>query len=195
MEPNILKSKVLVFLELHRQKNSLKKTTLDLKQTVEELNKANHMILEQQRSVIEEERLKVLLQMAGATAHEINQPLVGLLGNIEMMDLHKDNPEKLAVNMARIKEAGQRIADIVKKIQTIRRHDTIPYPGGISIINLDQRIKILAVEDSDDDFEAINSIVKANNQINLSRARSIHDAMEALERLSLIHISEPTRPY
>jgi two-component system cell cycle sensor histidine kinase/response regulator CckA len=51
----------------------------------EELKKANRKILEQQKSVIEEERLKVLLQMAGATAHELNQPLAVLLGFIGLL--------------------------------------------------------------------------------------------------------------
>jgi len=86
-DPYILKSKVKVFIELYKQKKALENTTNDLKKAVEELKKANQKILEQQKSVIEEERLKVLLQMAGATAHELNQPLMGLLGYIDLIKL------------------------------------------------------------------------------------------------------------
>ncbi|MBT3387786.1 MAG: response regulator, partial [Desulfobacula sp.] len=57
-----------------------------LVQTVSGLKKANKKILVQQESVIEEERLKVLLQLSGATAHELNQPLTVLLGNIEILE-------------------------------------------------------------------------------------------------------------
>lgn len=75
-----------------------------------ELRKTNEKILKQQKAVIEEERLKVLLQMAGATAHELNQPLMALLGNIELMEMNDDIPEKLAKYTTRIKEAGVRIS-------------------------------------------------------------------------------------
>ena len=84
-------------------------------------------IIKQQKSVIEEERLKVLFQMAGATSHELNQPLMTLLGSIDLMRLNKKNPEKLARHSAMIEEAGQRISNIVKKIQTIRHYETKPY--------------------------------------------------------------------
>lgn len=73
LDPDILKCKVSVFLDLHKQKHALKE--------------ANQKIFEQQKSVIEEERLKVLLQMAGPTSHELNQPLIALLGSIEIMRL------------------------------------------------------------------------------------------------------------
>jgi signal transduction histidine kinase len=100
--------------ELYLQKSNedLEKTTQKLKKSVKALKKANRKILEQQKLVIEEERLKVLLQMAGATAHEINQPLMALLGNIELMGMNKNRPKKLNNCMAQIEEAGQRIADI-----------------------------------------------------------------------------------
>ncbi|MBU4185699.1 MAG: response regulator [Proteobacteria bacterium] len=136
-DPYILKSKVKVFIELFKQKKALEITTNDLKKTVEELKKANQKILEQQKSLIDEERLKVLLQMAGATAHELNQPLMGLLGYIDLIKLCKDDPEKLIRHTDKIKESALRIADIVKKIQNLRNYETKPYLGETSIINIE----------------------------------------------------------
>jgi len=158
---------------------ALKRTTQDLKKTVKELRKANQKILEQQKSVIEEERLKVLLQMSGATAHELNQPLAILLGNIELMKLRKDKPEKY---IDTIEKAGQRISDIVKKMSTIRHYETRPYPGESYIINLDQMIKILTVGDSDGDFEMIKGCLKDQKGIDLSKASDIYGAMKILEQ-------------
>ncbi len=89
---------------------------------------------------IEEERLKVLLQMAGATAHEMNQPLMVLLNNIELMKLHMNKPEKMDRFMTRVYEAGRRISSIVKSIQEIqdaKRYETKPYLENMSIIKLD----------------------------------------------------------
>jgi two-component system cell cycle response regulator len=115
---------------------------------VAELRRANQRILEQEKSVIQEERLKVLLEMAGATAHELNQPLTSLLGYIELMRKDQDNPEKLARRMALIEEAGLRIAEVVRKIQNIRHYQTEAYVGSTRMIKIDQETDILFVEDS-----------------------------------------------
>ncbi len=133
LEPEILKNKVNVFLELHSQKAALKNNN-------DELRKANQIIHDQQKAAIEEERLKVLLQMAGATAHELNQPLMVLLGNIDLleMEIAGDIPQQLKKILVRIKEAGQRISDTVKKIQTLRRVELKPYANQSQIINFDQ---------------------------------------------------------
>ncbi len=139
LDPKILETKVKIFIELYKHRKMLEKTTMELEQTVERLEKANRKIREQQEFVIEQERLKTLLQMAGATAHELGQPLTVLLGNIELMGLYKNNPEKLASGMAKIKEAGKRISSIIKKIQNIRHSETRPYLENISIIDLDQK--------------------------------------------------------
>lgn len=162
-----------------RAEKALKKANQDLKNTVAELKKANQKIIEQQKSVIEEERLKVLLQMAGATAHELNQPLMVLLGNIELMKLRKDNPEKY---IDTIEKAGQRISDIVKKMSTIRPYEARPYPGESYNISLDQNVKILTVEDSDGDFEMIKGCLKDQKGIDLSKASDIDGAMKILEQ-------------
>jgi len=125
-------------MNLRNSNEKIEKTIQELEKSVTELKKANQKILEQQRAIIEEERLKVLLQMAGATTHELNQPLMALLTNTELIGMNKYNPEEMAQNMTKIEEAGQRIADIVKKIQTMRHYETKPYLD-TSIINIDQR--------------------------------------------------------
>jgi len=125
-------------MNLRNSNEKPEKTIQELERLVAELKKANKEILEQQKALIEEERLKVLLEMAGATAHELNQPLMALLANTELIGMNKYNPEEMAQNMTKIEEAGQRIADIVKNIQTMRHYETKPYLD-TSIINIDQR--------------------------------------------------------
>ena len=120
--------------------------------------------------------------MAGTTAHDLNQPLMALLGNIELLEMVKDDPEKLDQRIAGIKESGQRISDIMKKIMSIRYDEIKPQDIETSIINLDQKIKILSVEDSDDDFKVINTLLSKNDHIGLNRTRSIEEAMLLLEK-------------
>ncbi|MBI9086211.1 MAG: diguanylate cyclase [Desulfobacterales bacterium] len=158
----------------------IEKRNLALEKANLELEKANRQIVEQQKAVIEEERLKVLLQMAGATAHELNQPLMALLGNIELMELNREHPERLARHITVIEDAGRRISEIVKKIQTIRHDQTIPYADNTTIINLDQAVHILAVEDSDKDHERIAEAMGGSAGIHLHRAGDIAEGLQKL---------------
>jgi two-component system cell cycle response regulator len=165
--------------------------TTQLQQTVAQLRKANQKMRDQQKAMIEEERLKVLLQMAGATAHDLNQPLMTLLGNIELMRMNRDEPEKILLHLDRLEKAGQRIYTTVKKIQEIRYYEVKPYFNQTTIINLDQQTAILAVEQSDYEFEKISGILKYHSQIKLFRARSLTEATTVLaqRRFDLIFVS------
>ncbi|QTA78081.1 Two component system response regulator/histidine kinase, PAS domain-containing [Desulfonema limicola] len=164
---------------------AMRNTALDeiqqRKKTEQGLKAANRKILEQQKAVIEEERLKVLLQMSGATAHELNQPLMSLLGNIELMALNMEDREKLVKHIKNIEEAGQRIAGIVKKIQSIRHYEIKPYMGNGSIVNIDQAISILFIEDSDQNFIKIKDAAKCVPQVCLFRAMGIESGIRILK--------------
>lgn len=155
-----------------------KQSQLTLQRTVQALKEANTKILEQQKSVIEEERLKVMLQMAGATAHELNQPLMSLLGYLELIELESCPPQKY---LSGIKKAGERIASIVKKIQSIRLDCVIPHVGGPGIISLDQAATFLSVEDSDNDFRRLEEILKDQPQVTLLRAVTIEEAFRIID--------------
>lgn len=142
-----------------------------------ELKKANQQILEQQKAVIEEERLKVILQMAGATAHEMNQPLMTMLGSIELLSMEKGVSEATKKNITRIRESGKRISNIVKQIQTLRHYETRSYAGGEKIINLDKRLNLIVFEDNDNDndFEILMSVLTELDGINVKRMKDISE--------------------
>nr|MBC8463916.1 response regulator [Deltaproteobacteria bacterium] len=159
--------------ERKRIEEALNETTRDLEETIRELTAANQQILKQQKKVVEEERLKVLLQMAGATAHELNQPLAILLMNIELLEEEKDIPLRLTPYIDDISESGTRIAQIIKRIQSIRSADAASANRPSAVLNLDQKIEILCLEDSDVDFGALASFFKDQNQITLCRAKTI----------------------
>jgi two-component system cell cycle response regulator len=154
---------------------ALRDTTENLRRNIDELQRANQKILKQQRAIIEEERLKVLLQMAGATAHELNQPLMALLGNIELMTWEKDDSEKLVNRAKKIEKAGKRIADMVKKIQTIRHYELKPYAGDSHLLEFDRKVHILAVDDSDSDIDHLETLLADRKQVHLSRAHDIRE--------------------
>jgi two-component system cell cycle response regulator len=161
--------------------NKLRQQNVALEDSNQELERASRRIIEQQTAIIEEERLKVLLQMAGATAHELNQPLMALLGYIELMAMDRDDPEKVGKYSEQIENAGRRIAEIVKKIQTIRHDEVKRYAGETTIMNLDKPVKILSVEDNDLDYQKIITTIGHSRQIQIERAEDIDVAFERLE--------------
>lgn len=167
-----------------RAEDALRRQNVALEQSNQELERANRQIIEQQKAIIEEERLKVLLQMAGATAHDLNQPLMALLGYIELMGMDRNDPEKVGQYSEQIEEAGRRIAEIVKKIQTIRHDEVGHYDRDTTKLNLDKPIAILSVEDIDLDFQKIKATLGHPRQVRLEHAADIDPGLRMLEEQS-----------
>lgn len=182
LDPMVLRSKVNVFVELFQQRKKIQQSNAELSQAVAELEAVNQQIREQQESVIEEERLKVLLQMAGATAHELNQPLMVLMGNVQLMEMDGKIPKHMISRVNKINEAANRISEIVKKIQTLRHDEPTTYAGGKTILNLDQTVSILSIEDKDADYKKVKQALRNHNQLRLTRVKSIENAFKHLEK-------------
>lgn len=108
------------------------------KEAEEQLREANKSLLEHQDVKLKQERLKVLLEMAGATAHELNQPLMTLLGTIELIHMTQNLPETMTNHFNNIEKSARRIADIVSQVQKIRQYQTKKYLNDVSIIDLDE---------------------------------------------------------
>lgn len=164
----------------HQTKEVLKDTAANLKRTVEELKKANQKIINQQKSVIEEERLKMLLQLSGATAHELNQPLIALMDNVELMRFERKIPDKLQKYMQSIEDAGQKIFEIIKRIQTIPQDKIESDDKDNSTEDPDEKISIMSVEESDADFKKISNCLTTFIQLDLTRAKNIKEAISLL---------------
>jgi two-component system cell cycle response regulator len=174
-----------VLLDITTQKQTeaeLRKTQKELEASILQLKEANRKIIEQQKSVVEEERLKVLLQMAGATAHELNQPLMILLGNI---DLIRNKSEVTPKDLDLIDASGQRIAEIVQKIQLIRHDDLMSFPGSQPTIKLEHPITVLTIEDNEADYSQIQRIVEKIGNITLIHARNLKDAYNRVQTNSI----------
>ncbi len=124
----------------------------------------------------------LLLQVAGAAAHQLNQPLMALLGSIDLMRLHREDPDKLVRDLARIEEAGRQIADIVRKIQTIQRYETKPYLDREVIVDLDQRMNMLFVVESDENFRRLETVATRQPRVRVARARKTGEAVDLLEK-------------
>jgi PAS domain S-box-containing protein len=93
---------------------------------------------EAQVQLQERKRQDAVAEMAGAAAHELNQPLTSVMGYAEFLrrSVH-DNPS-LSHAIDVIMSETQRMADIVRKVGKVTRYETKPYVGGAKIIDLDR---------------------------------------------------------
>jgi len=84
------------------------------------------------------EKQRVAAELAGAAAHEMNQPLTSIIGYAELL-LRKVDAESPAAHAATVlMREAERMAEIVRKLGTITRYETKEYVGGTSIIDLDR---------------------------------------------------------
>jgi CheY-like chemotaxis protein len=144
-------------------RDSLKRSiryALDRYQIAEELRITKEKILEQEKYVAEQGRLKSLLEQTGMTAHELNQPLTVLLGSICLMKMDRDNQEKISRHMEKIEESGKRISATVKQIQAIRYDKNQYFLGGASFGKPDQTMNLVKREATDDSFKNLNDLFK-----------------------------------
>lgn len=93
------------------------------------------------------EKQAIIAELAGTTAHELNQPLTSVMGYAELLRRRlgaaqgdrageAESPELHAISV--ILRESERMADIVKKIGKITKYETKTYVGGAKILDLDR---------------------------------------------------------
>jgi PAS domain S-box-containing protein len=87
--------------------------------------------------LLHSERDRAVYELAGATAHELNQPLTVIIGNVELLlqKIGHDNPHTRHLN--NIYSESLRLAELIRKIGNVTRHKTKPYIGATHIIDID----------------------------------------------------------
>lgn len=85
-------------------------------------------------------RDQTIVQMAGAVAHEMNQPLTVLISSGELLCHHERGVEEMREVAARMIDASQRMADIVEKLQRATHYQTKQYVGDVQIVDLDKAV-------------------------------------------------------
>jgi len=110
------------------------------KKLIERVRYSNFAIIHQtetQSELFGRERLQAAIEVAGAAAHEINQPLTILIGNCELIQ-KEENIEEIKQYTEKIIEATLRISKIISQMQIIHKYVTKPYPGSTSILDLEK---------------------------------------------------------
>lgn len=89
--------------------------------------------------LLEDERMKVLFEMAGAAAHELAQPVTGAMALIQVIlaKREKQIPD-VDEEMKMLYQCLQRATEVIHKIQRIRKYETTPYAGSNQIIDINK---------------------------------------------------------
>lgn len=84
------------------------------------------------------EKQSIVAELAGAAAHELNQPLTSVIGYAELLkrNLDPSTPSYNAANV--IMSEAERMAEIVRKVGKITKYETKSYVGGAKILDLEK---------------------------------------------------------
>jgi signal transduction histidine kinase len=99
-------------------------------------------LLDAQQKLQLSEKQALVAELAGAAAHELNQPLTSIMGYAQLIErqvdkaAEKEPPHLRAVKI--ILAEAERMAGIVKKIGRITKYETTDYVGGAKMLDLDR---------------------------------------------------------
>ncbi len=91
-----------------------------------------------QEQILAQERQAIVAELAGAAAHELNQPLTSVLNYATLLRrlLQAGTPAGSAAEV--IETEAERMAEIVRKIGKITKYETKSYVGKQKILDLDR---------------------------------------------------------
>lgn len=89
-----------------------------------------------QREIQLKEQRDVLAKLAVTTAHEINNPLTGLIFELQVLQMDEKLSPRGSEGLKRVFELAQRIAHIVKRLQDADLKHTKEYEVGIEMYDI-----------------------------------------------------------
>jgi PAS domain S-box-containing protein len=87
------------------------------------------------------EKMSVVAELAGAAAHELNQPLTSVIGYGELLRRSLERDPSLGKAAEVIISEAERMAEIVRKIGKITKYETKSYVGGAKILDLEKAVE------------------------------------------------------
>ena len=111
---SIIGDQITSFIDRSRYHHALKKTNIALMKAQRELKAA-------QESLIDDERLKAVRELAASINHEINNPLSVITGNVEyLLYINKEFDKKVIERLKIIRSEASRIAEINRRLLEIQ---------------------------------------------------------------------------
>jgi signal transduction histidine kinase len=147
--------------------NQIQERTRALEFTTEKLQTAMDELQLHQQKIIHQETQKSLTSIVSGFGHEINNPLTGILGYIDLMELNDDLSAYSKKRLEGIKDQAIRIKEVIGQLNWLDP-ELEQVKGSINLANLlEKLVKIISKEEKDirleTDFSAEELIVKGNH--------------------------------
>ena len=91
-----------------------------------------------QRELEVQEKNAFVAELAGAAAHELNQPLTAVMGYADMLARSLDDDSRFKRAANQIVTETERMAEIVRKIGKLTRYESKAYVGDTKIIDIER---------------------------------------------------------
>jgi two-component system cell cycle response regulator len=114
------------------------RTHLRTWQLLQDLENAHAKLLQAREQEVHAERWRTAVEMAGATAHKLNQPLTSIVCYADMMLKKLDDSDEDFRAVKSISEESERMAMILRKMSELTKLRTSEYVGNTTIIDLDR---------------------------------------------------------
>ncbi len=98
--------------------------------------KLEDRLAQAQQELAVSERQVLVGEVAGAAAHELNQPLTAVQGYAELIGKCVGDPATVARASGVILRETERMAEIVRRLGNVQRYETRDYVGGARILDL-----------------------------------------------------------
>jgi signal transduction histidine kinase len=95
-------------------------------------------LLDAQQKLQLSEKQALVAELAGAAAHELNQPLTSIMGYAQLIQRQSDKDAAHLRAVGVILSEAERMAGIVKKIGRITKYETTDYVGSARMLDLDR---------------------------------------------------------
>jgi PAS domain S-box-containing protein len=121
-------------------------------------------LLDAQQKLQLSEKQALVAELAGAAAHELNQPLTSIMGYAGLIERQSPKDAGYLRAVAIILSEAERMAGIVKKIGKITKYETTDYVGGARMLDLERAAPesdpaiLLGDEGQTGEFQAVASM-------------------------------------
>jgi nitrogen fixation/metabolism regulation signal transduction histidine kinase len=131
--------------------------TRELNESNQKLQVAMQELRDTQRHIIQSEKQKSLTAIVSGFAHEINNPLTGILGYVDLIAIREDTTPYIKEKLASIQKQAERIKNIIDQLNQLNP-DMEQVKMEISLTNLlEKLVKVVTSRPDSGDYTIVNN--------------------------------------
>lgn len=127
-----------LFEEEKKARQRAEELAVENARLLEETQRAYEQLRVTNERLIEAEKQAAVVEMAGAAAHELRQPLTYVMGNLSLLLEDESLNDKIREVLSSIMGGARRMEIVLRKMGEVTRYTTKPYVGNIRIVDLDR---------------------------------------------------------